>query len=138
MQETTDICFTYERGKTGKGGKWLSVKFNISKNSKYKDPLLLEEFIEKQSFIDVESVVEEEIDYGSELANLLGDCACNNEFSKEQVKVIQDLVIHAVTSSDHLEICNYLIHKIHKMNCYNPDNRFDYLCSMIKNDIDKL
>ena len=32
LKETTDICFEYERGKTGAGGKWLSIIFTIHKN----------------------------------------------------------------------------------------------------------
>lgn len=32
LKETTDICYTYERGKTGAGGKWITIIFTISKN----------------------------------------------------------------------------------------------------------
>lgn len=32
LKETTDIAFTYERGKTGTGGKWISIIFNIMHN----------------------------------------------------------------------------------------------------------
>lgn len=32
LKETTDISYTYERGKYGKGGKWLSIIFTIHKN----------------------------------------------------------------------------------------------------------
>jgi plasmid replication initiation protein len=32
LKETTDICYTYERGRTGAGGKWLSIIFTIHKN----------------------------------------------------------------------------------------------------------
>lgn len=31
-----------------------------------------------------------EIDYGSELCNLIGDAACNNIFTKEQVRILTD------------------------------------------------
>ena len=48
LKETTDICYTYERGKVGKGGKWLSVVFHIKKNTEYVDQLTLDEFIEQQ------------------------------------------------------------------------------------------
>lgn len=48
LKETTDICYTYERGKVGKGGKWLSVVFHIQKNTEYVDQLTLDEFIEQQ------------------------------------------------------------------------------------------
>ena len=49
LKENTDICFTYERGKTGRGGKWLSVIFHIEKNAGYKDPLSLNKFLEQQT-----------------------------------------------------------------------------------------
>ena len=48
LKETTDICFTYERGKVGQGGKWLSVVFYINKNTEYIDQLTLDEFIAQQ------------------------------------------------------------------------------------------
>lgn len=32
LKETTDICYIYERGKSGAGGKWYSIIFTISKN----------------------------------------------------------------------------------------------------------
>ena len=48
LKETTDICYTYERGKTGKGGKWLSIVFHIYKNTDHVDQLTLDEFIEQQ------------------------------------------------------------------------------------------
>lgn len=48
LKETTDICFTYERGKAGQGGKWLSVIFYIKKNEDYIDQLTLDEFINMQ------------------------------------------------------------------------------------------
>lgn len=31
LRETTDISYTYERGKAGKGGKWLTIVFHIKK-----------------------------------------------------------------------------------------------------------
>ena len=49
LSKNTDICFTYECGKTGIGGKWLTIVFHISKNDKYADPLELRDFIDKQS-----------------------------------------------------------------------------------------
>ncbi|MDE6781376.1 MAG: replication initiation protein [Ruminococcus sp.] len=48
LAKNTDICFTYERGKLGNRGKWLTIVFHISKNTNYKDPLALHEFIDSQ------------------------------------------------------------------------------------------
>ena len=142
LKERTDICYTYERGKVGRGGKWLSIVFYIKKNKDYIDPLTLDEFIEMQpepDMIDV-TVDEEEIEYGGELANLLGSVACDDEFSPEQIRVLQDLVIKAVPSGDRMDRCDYLIHQVHKMNAYDKDrkkvkNRFNYLRKMVEKDI---
>lgn len=140
LEELTDICYTYERGKTGRGGKWLSIKFHISKNKKYADPLSLKEFIEIQPpapIIDIdEEEVEEEIDYGSELANLLGDVSCNNEFTKEQIKYLRELVLKVAPPND-IERCDYLRQKFHKMNTYEVKNKFRYICKMLENEIEE-
>lgn len=56
LAENTDICFTYERGKVGNRGKWLTIVFHISKNEKYADPLELSDFIDKQPQLKPEGV----------------------------------------------------------------------------------
>lgn len=48
LKETTDICYTYERGRTGRGGKWITIIFHIMKNDEYVDQLTLDEFINLQ------------------------------------------------------------------------------------------
>lgn len=152
LKDNTNICFTYDRSLAGKGGKWLKIKFTIKKNPDYVDQLTLEEFIQnlpKQPDIDTYEYTEGqdteppisepmEVDYGSELANTLGSAACNDEFTPAQIRVLQDLVLQAVPNyKDDLELCDYLIRQIHKMDVFepNPDKRFNYLCKMIENDI---
>ena len=76
-----------------------------------------------------------ETDYGSPLANLLGDAALHNEFSKEEVLVLKDLVMQAVPSKDHLKMCDYLVSKYNILNTRKVKKRFAYLCAMIANDI---
>ena len=145
LKESTDICYTYERGKTGKGGKWLTIIFHIEKNNDYIDQLTLADFIDMQpssQLIEDDMIegqatfFEEEIEYGSELANFLGRNALDNEFTPEQVRVIQDFVIQAVPTSDYLERNNYLIRMVHKMNAQpNIKNRYAYLCKMLEQDL---
>ena len=48
LAENTDICFTYERGKVGERGKWLTIVFHIKKNENYVDRLSLKDFIDLQ------------------------------------------------------------------------------------------
>ena len=73
-----------------------------------------------------------ETDYGSDLANLLGSAALDNEFSPKQVRVLQDLTLKAVPSRDHIKM-------VHKMDVYAPkkEKRFTYLCRMIETDIEE-
>ena len=48
LEENTNIRYTYERGKVGNRGKWLTIIFHIYKNTKYKNPMELQEFIDSQ------------------------------------------------------------------------------------------
>ena len=48
LAENTDITFTYEKGKSGTGGKWISIIFHIKKNENYVDRLSLKDFIDLQ------------------------------------------------------------------------------------------
>ena len=72
--------------------------------------------------------------YGGELADLLGEVACDNEFTPQQVRVIQDLVLKAV-GNDRIKCCDYLLHKMHLLDCYSAKNRYGYLITMLNNDI---
>ena len=128
--EKTDVSFDY---KPIKHGRTVSaVEFTVNTlNDELTEQLTIEMLDTNQS------EDEAEIDYGGELANLLGDAALNNEFSPEQVRVIQDLVMKAVPSINHLDLCNYLIERVHRMNAYNPapEKRFAYLCKMLEKEI---
>lgn len=111
-------------------------RISYQKNEDYCDQLTLEEFIESQPETEHSDLdYEEEIEYGSDLANLLGTAALDNEFNIDQVRIIQDLVIRVMPNEDNLERCDYLIEKVHLMESYKPQNRFKYLCNMIKNEI---
>lgn len=93
LKENTDICYTYERGKTGAGGKWLTIIFHIKKNENYKDPLTLEEFIDQQPKPEsMDKYDEDEIHIarygGDEYLATLAE-AVNDEFSKEDMEQIR-------------------------------------------------
>lgn len=145
LKENTDICYTYERGKTGKGGKWLTIIFHITKNADYKDPLALDEFINlqpepecpEQAEILEEEPENEAIDYGGELADLLGE-TCNNEFSPDQIRILQDLILQFV-GHDYIKCSDYLTHKLNITNAFckkkDTESRHKYLVRMINNDI---
>lgn len=123
VNKKTDCHFAYEPIKRGR--KVVKIKFIYhSKDSQVDGQLTFSDMEENDT----------EVDYGSELANLLGSAALNDEFSPEQVRVLQDLVLKAV-KGDKLEKCDYLMHMVNKMNLKAPKNRFNYLCKMIENDI---
>ena len=69
LAENTDICYTYECGKRGTHGKWLTIVFHISKNDKYVDPLELHKFIDEQPepSEDTESILEQQSYLSGEL-----------------------------------------------------------------------
>lgn len=73
LSANTDIKFAYEPIKNkGKAGKVKAIKFIISKNTGYKDPLLLSEFIDEKEVADI--LANNEIDdilANNEIANTL-------------------------------------------------------------------
>ena len=139
VNKKTDCHFAYEAIKRGR--RVAKIKFIIQTVDERID-VELENIPGQMSLIDFNDSEsdENEIDYGGELANLLGSAACDDEFSPEQIRVLQDLIIKAVPNGDNMERCDYLIHQIHKMNAYDKDhktvkNRFNYLRRMIEKDI---
>lgn len=122
LEQTTDICYTYERGKVGKGGKWLSIIFYIKKNTNHVDQLTLEEFIKMQpvpEVIDMNNDVDTDTNIGdydiSETAHIIQEpvdvqilghnerhdeykdidfyrSACDDEFSENEIQSILTLL----------------------------------------------
>jgi len=102
-----------------------------------------EDGAEQLSFTDTYSDYDEApeeaetINYGSELGDLLGE-TCFNEFSPEQIRVIQDLVLQYV-GHDYIKCSDYLTHKLNITNAYckrkDTESRYKYLLVMINNDI---
>jgi plasmid replication initiation protein len=102
LKETTDICYTYERGKAGRGGKWLTIVFSIYKNEDYIDQLTLDEFIRMQPDAENDSPLRPDTEpepdekdedaeqiacYGSEQLAELAE-VCNYEFGKDEMNLI--------------------------------------------------
>ena len=137
VNEKTDCHFEYEAVKRGR--RVAKIKFIYHSKEQVDGQLSFDMPVVVPQLSDQSEgkAEKEEIDYGGELANLLGDAALNNEFSPEQVRVIQDLVLRIVPSRDHLELCNYLIERVHRMNAYNPrkDRRFAYLRKMLEKEL---
>lgn len=150
LEENTDIKFDYEpTGKKGKGGKILTLKFKISKNKNYSDPLTLEKFIENNDFFyhNLENEVIEEViqDPYQEKLNFLKE-ACENEFSDKEFKIIYNLVTEvmpvAVSSQYGLDIdhYNYILRKHNELNLQASrrviKSRFGYFKKLIEIDLE--
>ena len=108
LKETTDICYTYERGKTGAGGKWLSIVFHIEKNTEYIDQLTLDEFIDQQPKYETLDNSDEYDDDDLRLARYGGDEylailaeAVNDEFGKEDMEQIRLVLARIDVPEDH-------------------------------------
>lgn len=152
LKETTDICYTYERGKTGAGGKWLTIIFHISKNKDYVDQLTLFEFmvkgseatseppiIESQAIENIQTV-ESEISQNERTA-FFSECF-DNTFSTLQVQLLMssvnsNCIIRTNYGAD-IDKYSYLNRMYKRLRVEEQDkqivNRFKYFLSMIEND----
>jgi len=149
LRETTDICYTYERGKVGRGGKWLSIVFHIKKNKDYSPiQLTLDDFIDQQpqpeessDQLDFYSMIDNNAEVPKDsLGELLADTAFNNEFTKEQVRVLQDLVLkNCGKGALEIDMCDYALKMYHRLNEKAASgtqiiSRYNYLRKMFEND----
>ena len=143
ITKKTNLLFSYQPIDK-KGRRYTNIQFTIititdELVSQSETPKALPEQL---SLIDFDNDEPQEIEYGGELANLLGSAACDDEFSPEQIRILQDLVIKAVPNGDNMAKCDYLIHQVHKLNLYDKDkktvkNRFNYLRKMIEQEVNK-
>jgi len=156
LAENTDICYTYERGKTGRGGKWITIVFHISKNEKYADPLTLENFIEQKPD---PAAFDGSVDDGPEQCSLFAGMgpddplalmadACDNKFSREQMEylmtilvTVPDDILPNVDGGIEIRRHHYLLQKYAELNlrCDNKSlppvrSPFAYLVSRVRDD----
>ena len=141
LEKYTDLRYEFEpAGKKGKGGKILSIKFNIYKNKDYKDQLSLSEFIAQQNIDnddDNDDLIQEDENY-----IFLAE-ACNNEFSQTEIQVLYNLAVKIIPyktgQNVQLEIYNYLKRKYDELNwragMKQIKKRFGYLKKLIEIDL---
>lgn len=156
LSENTDISYTYEpHGKKGRGGKILELKFEITKNTDFQDPLQLEEFIEMNKEDLDENALEESIDvditdidengnvkatgrhwmYEERITYLM--TACNGEFTRDETVVLYNEMRESVPHlyQNQLDAHDYLQKKYNEMKMRNPSkSRFGYLKKIIIED----
>lgn len=153
LNEKTSLRYSY-RPTRKKCRKYTAIQFTIEKlvdelpavSYSSNSPSLYDGQLEGQlSIYDVSDFPLDKdtpkgIDYGGELANLLGEFSCSNEFDPEQIRVLQDLVLDIV-GQDHIECCEYLLHQVNIMNEYEKEkvkrggkinNRYAYLKKMLE------
>ena len=150
LQETTDICFTYERGKSGRGGKWLTIVFYIRKNTNYINQLTLEEFIEEQPFSELaDAETDEEAlmlkKYGSESLCFFAESMAY-EFTAEETRVLFDIVLSHYIEPDNSSVARYdFMHRLyHQLLERAADrklpplkNRYKYLKAMLIGELEE-
>lgn len=128
INEKTETKYTYKPIRTGR--RVTSISFKIE---------TLSDVIPELENEPNQDESDKYIDYGSPLGNLLGDAACNNEFSPEQIRVLQDLILQIMPTGDDLERCNYLVKLVHLMNyrgTINPiKDRYLYLKKILENEL---
>ena len=148
LETYTDIKFTYApAGKLGRGGKVYSLKFTISHNENYVDPISLDEFIDVKSvqtdnaknihtdfpFLPAGGETDDDIksqitytEFRSErLAFLAG--ACQNEFDDAEMQIINDLLTEIMPRASDIALLY--------------DNKYDYdlkLYDCLKRHYDEL
>lgn len=155
LEENTDIKFTYEpHGSKGPGGKIMSLKFNIKANKAYKDPLLLEEFIEKNNLEKMENITEnKEISLVEEdIISFLQEACCKrgeteSEFTRAEMEEIFSVLVNVPKCllpenplSDSLDIrrYDYLKENYIRMNRISEKeeikSKVSYMVAMINKD----
>lgn len=157
LNEKTSLRFSYTPTKR-KRRKYTAIQFTIERifgevmpeDNALEHQLTFDD-VTDYSHSDDNAYEELTVDYGGSLADLLGEVSCDNEFTLEQIRVLQDLVLQVVDkvsdrNSYELKCCDYLTRKVHMMNAYDKEkrrhgdcigNRFKYLCSMIQQEIDE-
>lgn len=152
LSNYSDISFTWEpHGKKGKGGKINEIKFTITKNKNYRDPLLLEKFIDLKSenIIDAidaideteelfdETEPEDDIPGYNERITFLMD-ACDNVFNGDEMMEINILLAERMPhiSGDDMKAYQYLARKYMEMQRYDKiddgiKHKFKYFKKLI-------
>ena len=142
----TDIKFDYEPiKKKDKGGKIIALKFNISHNSKYTDPISLADFIDVQSKLTDKFDKETEIEFENDRMEFLAE-ACENEFNEAEIKVLYNLISQILPNKvgeTHqgflLRVYDHLKHRYDELNWRAGQkeikSRFGYLKKILEADV---
>lgn len=141
LAENTDIKFTYEPIKKGK--KITALKFTIKPNENFIDQLTLDEFIEMQDEPEQDGeliVIDVESDISCINSNLLiYSDMCDGEFSKQELRILSDLLNNIIPERDDIKRADFLRHAYNKLNLRETKssikNRFGYLRGILENNL---
>ena len=149
LKDKTDICYTYERGKTGTGGKWLTIIFHIVKNDDYVDQLSLWEYMEQaaeQSGAAQEPQLELFDTNTTENENTAFYAgACDDEFTAAEIESIVT-IINSMELPPHemgalFSRYHFLLEQYTKFKAIAEHtaikNRYSYFYTMIQSERDK-
>ena len=148
LKDTTDICFTYERGKTGTGGKWLTIIFHISKNTDYVDQLTLFEFIGGDGGATAKLPDDQQLELCDTKADdniTFYSGACNDEFTATEIESLL-AVINTMELPQHemgaaFARYHYLLEQYTRFKAIAErtaiKNRYSYFYTMIQAERDK-
>lgn len=148
LKDTTDICFTYERGKTGTGGKWLTIIFHISKNTDYVDQLTLFEFIGGDGGATAKLPDDQQLELCDTKADdniTFYSGACNDEFTATEIESLL-AVINTMELPQHemgaaFAKYHYLLEQYTRFKAIAErtaiKNRYSYFYTMLVSERDK-
>lgn len=135
LKETTDICFTYKRGKTGKGGKWLSIIFTITKNTPTNNQMTLFE-TELSEYIDLDKEKEPEPE---EAPERLSDTLQNMVYVAEDLtlKELKEIYYTMQEANIYEDIFISFKRLYQTAVNNNPKSLKGYIIGIIKNETEK-
>jgi plasmid replication initiation protein len=140
FKENTDITFEYEPyGKRGIGGKILSLKFTINKNTSYNGQITLNEWLIEQPEDDIIDEEEEPLKTRLDERLDLLSTACDGLYATHDDLVVLNDLTMKMGLHDDIQATNYVASKYHEMLSFigkgeHIKNRPAYLKGMIKND----
>jgi len=145
LKETTDICYTYERGKTGTGGKWLTIIFHISKNSDYVDQLSLWEYVEQSGAAQEPQLELFDTDTEQNESTAFYSGACDDEFTATEIEslvtIINSMVLPAHEMGTVFAKYHFLLEQYTRFKAIAErttiKNRYSYFYTMIQSERDK-
>lgn len=152
LKQYTDICYTYERGKAGRGGKWLTIVFHIFKNEDNDGQTVIDEFLPVPSVLAFDKIgtdgefvgqtslfetpadTDVQQDYGSDELNKYAE-ACGYSFAADELKMIEVALTAHTASPATIEERVTWLHELYadlKIEEYDKQRKGEKISNRIK------